>query len=521
MEMDTIKKATAATGFAIFLAVLWRVLDWAWFTPKRLEKRLRQQGFKGNPYRLFVGDVKDMAMLHQEALSKPLEFTHDIVPRLMPLTNKIIMTYGKNSFTWMGRAPKIHVLEPGLFKEVLTQYRKFPKNVSVHNPLIKFLFTGVGSYEGDHWSKHRRLINPAFTIEKVKNMLPTFAVCYENELMAWENIAAKEGSHEVDVYPAFDVLASNVIAQVAFGSTYEEGRRIFHLMKELVFLTIEIMREIYIPGWSYLPTTKNMKIKGINREISDMLRNMIHKRLKSIKAGESSDNDLLGVLLESNFHNIQQEGNKKNVGLTIDEIIDECKLFYFVGQDTTGTTLTWTTLLLCKHPEWQERAREEVLQAFGKKRPEFGEMNQLKYVTMILYEAMRLYPPVYDLNKIAHEDTKLGPYTIPAGTQIQLLTAMVHREKSIWGEDSMEFNPMRFVDGVAAATKNQIAYIPFSYGPRNCVGQNFAMLEMKLALAMMLQRFTFSLSPSYVHAPFSIISLQPQHGSHVIFRKLD
>lgn len=122
-------------------------------------------------------------------------------------------------------------------------------------------------------------------------------------------------------------------------------------------------------------------MKEINKEITDMLRNIINKRVKAMKAGEPSEDDLLGVLLESNYQEIQKQGNKKNVGMTIDDVIEECKLFYFAGQETTGVLLTWTTILLSKHPEWQERARDEVMQAFGKNKPEFDKLNHLKYVS--------------------------------------------------------------------------------------------------------------------------------------------
>nr|AGX93046.1 secologanin synthase-like protein [Amsonia hubrichtii] len=521
MDMDIIRKAIAASVFALVLAWAWRVLDWAWFTPKRLEKRLRQQGYKGNAYRFLVGDVKENGKMLQEAMSKPMAFNNDIVPRIMPHIHHTIQTYGRNSFTWMGRIPRIHVMEPELIKEVLTHSSKYQKNFDVHNPLVKFLLTGVGSFEGAKWSKHRRIISPAFTLEKLKTMLPAFAISYDDMLRKWEKIAEKQGSHEVDIFPTFDVLTSDVISKVAFGSTYEEGGKIFQLLKELMDLTIECMRDVYIPGWSYLPTKRNKRMREINKELTDMLRNIINKRTKALKAGEPGEDDLLGVLLESNFQEIQKQGNKKNVGMTINDVIEECKLFYFAGQETTGVLLTWATILLSKHPEWQERAREEVLQAFGKNKPDFERLNHLKYVSMILYEVLRLYPPVIDLTKIVHEDTKLGPYTIPAGTQVMLPTVILHREKSIWGEDAMEFNPMRFADGVANATKNNVTYLPFSWGPRVCLGQNFALLQAKLGLAMILQRFTFDVSPSYAHAPFTILTLQPQLGSHVIYKKLE
>nr|QWX38537.1 secologanin synthase 2 [Ophiorrhiza pumila] len=494
MEMDTImQKAIVASCLVIVLVAWgWRVLNWAWFTPKRIERKLRHQGFRGNPYRFLAGDSKESNMMLQEAMSKPMEFNNDIFPRLMPHVDQTIKTYGENAFTWDGTIPKIHILNPELIREILIHSRKFQKHFAVQNPLIKLLLTGVGAYEGDKWSTHRRIISPSLTLEKLKSMLPAFAVCYDGLLTKWEQIAMKEGSIEVDVFPTFDVLTSDVISKVAFDSTYDEGRKIFLLLKELMDLTIAAIRDFYIPGWSYLPTKRNNRMKYVDKEVRGMIRNMIDKRTKAMKNGEPSQDDLLGVLLESNFKEIQKQGNKKNVGMTIDDVIEECKLFYFAGQETTGVLLTWTMVLLSKHPEWQERARQEVLQAFGKKKPEFDKLNHLKYVSMILYEVLRLYPPVFDLNKVIYEDTKLGPYTIPAGTQIQLPTVMIHRDKNIWGEDAMEFNPMRFANGVAEATKNQVAFIPFSWGPRVCLGQNFALLQAKLGASRMIDFLHFN-----------------------------
>ena len=125
-------------------------------------------------------------------------------------------------------------------------------------------------------------------------------------------------------------------------------------------------------------------MKQIRKEVNALLWGIIDKRGKAMKAGETLNDDLLGILLESNFKEIQEHENDKNVGMCIKDVIEECKIFYFAGQETTSALLLWTMVLLSKHPNWQARAREEVLHVFGNNKPEGDGLNHLKIVSINL-----------------------------------------------------------------------------------------------------------------------------------------
>ncbi|KAJ0492877.1 putative 11-oxo-beta-amyrin 30-oxidase [Helianthus annuus] len=150
-------------------------------------------------------------------------------------------------FTWMGTKPVVHVSEPTMIREVLANYNKYQK-LRGGNPLIKLLVRGLIDAEGDQWVKHRKIINPAFHMEKLKHMVPTYYASCKEMIDKWEKILTNVTSCEVDVWPYIQTFSSDVISRTSFGSSFEEGRKIFELQREQAKLTMKVVNSVYIPG---------------------------------------------------------------------------------------------------------------------------------------------------------------------------------------------------------------------------------------------------------------------------------
>nr|XP_043626966.1 cytochrome P450 72A397-like [Erigeron canadensis] len=495
----------------------WMVIQWVWLRPRAIEKCLRKQGLDGPSYKLLHGDTNQLATMSRKAAlnPKPLSFSDDFLPSVLPFYHHIIHTYGKNSFAWIGPTARITIMDPELIKEVLVNNKVYKKPTP--NPLVRFLVSGVAGYEDQKWAKHRKILAPAFTQDKLKHMFSAmYTSCNDILVKPWSKLVSENnGSCELDVQPYIDDFSSDVISQNAFGSSYEQGRRIYQLQKEQAMLTSKVLQSVYLPGRRYLPTKTNRRMKQIDSELRSILSKIMEKKERVMLSKESDDHeDLLSLLLKSTT-NINE-----NLRMSVDEVMGECKSIYFAGQESSSNLLLWTMILLSQHPIWQTRAREDVHQVFGHNKPSYEGLNHLKIVTMILYEVLRLYSPATIFTRITYNETKLRNLTVPAGVQFLLPVIFVHHDREIWGEDAKEFNPERFSEGIAKATKNRVAFFPFSWGPRICIGNNFALMEAKLAISTILQNFSFELSPSYTHSPVYVVTLQPRHGAHLILHKI-
>ncbi|KAL2472242.1 Cytochrome [Abeliophyllum distichum] len=500
----------------ILLMRAWKILSWIWVNPKKKERTLKQQGFKGNSYslrNLLFGEVKKNSTVNAKALSKAISIHDDIVPRAIPFVHETVKKHGTKSFMWVGTRPRMLVLDPDQMKTIMNEYNSFIKNFKVANSIVKLLVGGLINLEGNEWSKSRGSFNPLFYFEKLKQMVPAFQVSCDEIMDEWKNFVFKDGSCEVDVVHYLESYTSKVLSKALFTTDHAKDKRIYELLKETSILTTQTSQILDFPGAKYLPTRANRRAKQIMSELRTLFAERIDEKAKAIKEGQTKGDNFFDVLLK--FEVAQAHGIKN-----MDDIFGQLKLFYFAGFETSSMMLVWTMILLSIHPHWQERAREEVFQIFGDRKVDYEGISQLKVVSMIFNEVMRLYPSVVELSRLVEKETKLGDNIIPADTLLMLPIMMVHRNPEYWGEDVNEFKPDRFAEGVLKATKGKTAYFPFGWGPRVCIGQNFALLEGKVMMANILRTFSFELSPTYAHAPHVVFTLQPQYGAPIILHKL-
>jgi cytochrome P450 len=254
---------------------------------------------------------------------------------------------------------------------------------------------------------------------------------------------------------------------------------------------------------SFFPTPGNLKFKAAIKTLDEVVFDVIEQR----RQGQTKGNDLLDLLLEA-------RDEETGEGMTPQQVRDELMTFYLAGHETTSNTLAWTLYLLGTNPGAEAQLKEELSRVLGNRLPTLEDTRGLTYCTQVLEEAMRLYPPGWFIGRTATEEDEVGGYHVSPGTQVCFSAYVTHRDPRFF-EKPDAFDPSHF-SPEATKSRPVYAYYPFSGGTRKCIGAGFAMLEMQLILATLLQSVRLSVEPGFKAEPYPAVTLVPKNGIRVM-----
>lgn len=506
----------------------WRLLDYFCWTPRRLGAAVARQGIRGPPpSNTLLGNVPQIVRMRTAAATAAAATTNqtlrqcDLVGTLLPDYALWSKLYGNKFLMWWGPEASLALSDTTLIKEMFSSRTGLPNGkpyLGVQKFLEPLLGQGIVSANGEDWAHKRKCISPAFYFENLKDYAQTMIPPAEKMLKKWDNhVNEGNGKSEIEIGEDMTEVIAEITTLTQFGSSYEQGKKIFQDLEFLRDFVFHHGHYLIIPGSRFFPFASFRKMRKIKKRVDHSIRQLIQERKDN--GQKLYKTNLLSLLLKEGEPVAMDE---KIPQLTIQQIVDECKTIFFAGHDTTAKLLTWTSLLLAEYPSWQERARVEIFEKCGSSPPKADSLSQMKTLDAILSETLRLYPPVIITMRAALGDMKLGDMDIPKGMAFTIPILAIHHDKEVWGEDAGEFHPERFAHGVGkACKKGSIGYMPFLQGPRNCVGQNLALMEAKLVMAMVLQRFRLEASPNYRHCPASELTLRPRFGAPVILHRLD
>ncbi|KAK2386498.1 cytochrome P450 714C2 [Trifolium repens] len=500
--------------FIGFVALLLRLYTSFVHKPNVLRSKLKKQGINGPPPTILLGNLIEIMKSQLTTPNSHSFLTHNTASLVFPKFEEWRKQYGEVFMFSFGNIQSLCVSQTDMIKE-FTTCTSFdlglpPFHKKLFGPLLG---DGILTSNGTTWAHHRKTLAPELYIDKVKGMVNIVSESGESLLNLWNSkIEAQSGGvADININEDLKIFSGNVISRACFGSDYSKGEEIFlklGTLQEVGFSWKNLSSAV--PGMRYLPTKTNRKSWILAKEVKSLILEVVKER----KEKTSFEKDLLQMVIEdAKKSNLTQEAGDRF-------IIDNCKNIYLAGFESTAVVSSWCLMLLATNQNWQDRARAEVLEICSGRIPDYDMLSKMKQLTMIIHETLRLYPPAPLLLRHAFKDMKFGSIDIPKGTGLWILTISLHTNPDIWGDDANIFNPERFANGVAGACKHPHAYMPFGVGPRICLGQNLAMLELKMLIALILSNFCFSLSPRYIHSPALGITMKPDHGVQLLVTKL-
>ncbi|KAF8378684.1 hypothetical protein HHK36_030033 [Tetracentron sinense] len=501
---------------SLFIRVAFVTISCYWTTPRRIKKIMKEQGVCGPKPRFLVGNLIELGSLVTSTTSSDMDsIHHDIVGRLLPHYIAWSKIYGKRFVYWVGSEPRMCLTETEMIKELLSaKYSNLSGKSWLQQQNSKnFIGRGLLMANGDDWNHQRHIVAPAFIADNLRSHMGYMVECTKQMLQSLHAVV-ESGNTEIEIGEYMTRLTGDIISRTEFDSSFEKGKQIFHLLTSLQHLCAQSSRHLCFPGSRFFPSKFNREIKSLKMEVERLLMEIIQCRKDSAEIGRSTSygNDLLGMLLAET-----QKKKTKGLSFNLQMLMDECKTLFFAGLETTSLLLTWTVMLLATNPSWQDKVRAEVLQVCNGRTPSADQLSKLTLLNLVLNESLRLYPPASLLPRMAFEDFKLGDLHIPKGLSIWIPVVAIHHSEELWGADVNEFRPERFAGKAFAPGRH---FMPFSAGPRNCVGQAFAMMEAKIILAMLISQFSFTISKNYRHAPVIVLTLKPKYGVQICLKSV-
>lgn len=385
------------------------------------------------------------------------------------------------------------VVHPDHVKRVLQDnHKNYPRPAFVQGKLQSIVGDGLVAGEGASWLRSRRLTQPSFHRETVVGVASTFAEQTGAILDRWPaKIAAGQ---PLDIKSEMMHVSLANLATALFKTDLSaEINQVEPMVADLLAHTNRRLTSPIDP--QRLPLPSSWRFDGSLRTLDDILYRLIRERR------EQPGTDLVSMLLATADEDTGET-------MTDTQVRDEVSGFFIAGHETVSSALTWTWYLLSKNPDCWRSVRREVDEVLGERAPTAEDVPKLAYTTMVLHEAMRLYPPIFVLMRFAVDDDVMGDYHVPAQSNIVLCPYVTHRHPDFW-DDPEGFDPERF-SPERSQGRHRMAYFPFAGGPRKCIGDSFAMMQIPIVVAMITQRYRMDLVPGAPVVPQPAISLRPR-----------
>ena len=414
--------------------------------------------------------MKESGKIPEVSLLKFLKHSANILKNPLPFHHSNFEEKGDTFRLNIGfNKSVIFSRDAGLVEYVLQKNQKnYVKSEIQTKDLVKYVGEGLLTSEGEHWKKQRKLIQPAFHKKQLANLLDSIKQAI---LQEYEKITTEE---EIDIFPIYNDLAFQTVVKSLFSSAanQEEINRLQYITEETQKMLVKELRQPYL-GWWFKASGKIDGYLKLTAEARTILKKMVQERRDSKKRYD----DLLDMLLEAKY----DDGNFMDE----EQLIDEILILFTAGHETTSNSLTFTAQLLALNPEWQEKIYAETLKLKEQSHDLMSFVSQAQITQQVVEESMRLYPPAYFIDRVNLEaDEFEGKYLEP-GSNLLFSLHEVHRHPDLW-EDPDDFKPERFAEG---GRKYSSQYFPFGAGPRKCIGNNFAMFEMIIAVTELVNRY--------------------------------